>query len=225
MSLTIQWCDGPRPSVNRPSHTAWFASACCAIATGWRVWIGITAVPSSMRRRDLAHERDRGERRRSRSGPAGTQIEVNPAASAASASARSFATLSRRRPFSGPIIRPIRTWRSFLTARSGVAADPTDPSGRVAMPFSFPRVCLRTISEMGHTRAPNTSQARSKGSTMSRVAVITGAASGMGLAVAQRLAADGDRVALLDLDGDAADRGRRRAAEPRARTRSASRST
>jgi 2-hydroxycyclohexanecarboxyl-CoA dehydrogenase len=38
---------------------------------------------------------------------------------------------------------------------------------------------------------------------MSRVAVITGAASGMGLAVAQRLAADGNRVALLDLDGDA----------------------
>lgn len=39
---------------------------------------------------------------------------------------------------------------------------------------------------------------------MSRVAVITGAASGMGLAVAQRLATVGNRVALLDLDGDAA---------------------
>jgi 2-hydroxycyclohexanecarboxyl-CoA dehydrogenase len=38
---------------------------------------------------------------------------------------------------------------------------------------------------------------------MSRVAVVTGAASGMGLAVARRLAADGHRVALLDLDGDA----------------------
>jgi 2-hydroxycyclohexanecarboxyl-CoA dehydrogenase len=41
---------------------------------------------------------------------------------------------------------------------------------------------------------------------MSRVAVITGAASGMGLAVAQRLAANGNRVALLDLDGAAATR-------------------
>jgi 2-hydroxycyclohexanecarboxyl-CoA dehydrogenase len=39
---------------------------------------------------------------------------------------------------------------------------------------------------------------------MSRVAVVTGAAAGMGLAVAQRLAAAGNRVALLDLDGDAA---------------------
>jgi 2-hydroxycyclohexanecarboxyl-CoA dehydrogenase len=39
-----------------------------------------------------------------------------------------------------------------------------------------------------------------------RVAVVTGAASGMGLAVAQRLAAVGHRVALLDLDGPAADR-------------------
>ena len=37
-----------------------------------------------------------------------------------------------------------------------------------------------------------------------RVAVITGAAAGMGLAVARRLAADGNAVALLDLDGDAA---------------------
>jgi 2-hydroxycyclohexanecarboxyl-CoA dehydrogenase len=38
---------------------------------------------------------------------------------------------------------------------------------------------------------------------MSRVAVVTGAASGMGLAVSRRLAARGDRVALLDLQGDA----------------------
>lgn len=39
-----------------------------------------------------------------------------------------------------------------------------------------------------------------------RVAVVTGAASGMGLAIARRLAARGERVALLDLDGDAARR-------------------
>ena len=31
---------------------------------------------------------------------------------------------------------------------------------------------------------------------------MTGAASGMGLGIARRLAADGNRVALLDLDGD-----------------------
>jgi NAD(P)-dependent dehydrogenase (short-subunit alcohol dehydrogenase family) len=41
---------------------------------------------------------------------------------------------------------------------------------------------------------------------MSRVAVVTGAASGMGLAVGRRLASDGHGVALLDLDGDAAAR-------------------
>jgi len=44
---------------------------------------------------------------------------------------------------------------------------------------------------------------------MSRVAVVTGAASGMGLAIAGRLANDGHRVALLDLDGDAAERAAR----------------
>ena len=38
---------------------------------------------------------------------------------------------------------------------------------------------------------------------MDRVAVVTGAASGMGLAIAQQLAARGDRVALLDLQADA----------------------
>jgi 2-hydroxycyclohexanecarboxyl-CoA dehydrogenase len=39
---------------------------------------------------------------------------------------------------------------------------------------------------------------------MSRVAVVTGAASGMGLGVARRLASVGNRVGLLDRDGDAA---------------------
>ena len=38
---------------------------------------------------------------------------------------------------------------------------------------------------------------------MSRVAVVTGAGSGMGLAIARRLAADGHRVAMLDISGDA----------------------
>ena len=45
----------------------------------------------------------------------------------------------------------------------------------------------------------------SPGSPSSRVAVVTGAASGMGLGIAQHLAAAGRQVALLDLDGDAAE--------------------
>ena len=40
--------------------------------------------------------------------------------------------------------------------------------------------------------------------TTDRVAVVTGAASGMGLAIAGHLAARGNRVGLLDLQGDAA---------------------
>ena len=40
---------------------------------------------------------------------------------------------------------------------------------------------------------------------MNRVAVVTGAASGMGLAIAQRLASIGYRVGLLDQNGDAAE--------------------
>lgn len=41
---------------------------------------------------------------------------------------------------------------------------------------------------------------------MGRVAVVTGAASGMGLAISERFAKDGHAVALLDLDGDGAER-------------------
>jgi 2-hydroxycyclohexanecarboxyl-CoA dehydrogenase len=39
--------------------------------------------------------------------------------------------------------------------------------------------------------------------TMGRVAVVTGGASGMGLAIARQLAARGDRVGVLDLQGEA----------------------
>ena len=114
MSSTIQWCDGPRPSVNRPSHTAWFDSACCAMATGWRVWIGRTAVPSSTR--SVARPMSVIAVSASKSpGIWGTQIEVKPARSAASASATSRATFSRYRPCLGadhqadPHARPLRS--------------------------------------------------------------------------------------------------------------------
>jgi 2-hydroxycyclohexanecarboxyl-CoA dehydrogenase len=40
--------------------------------------------------------------------------------------------------------------------------------------------------------------------TTRRVAAVSGAASGMGLAIARRLAARGDAVGLLDLSGEAA---------------------
>ena len=42
-----------------------------------------------------------------------------------------------------------------------------------------------------------------------RVAVVTGGASGIGLAISQRLAAEGHPVAVADLDGDAADQAAR----------------
>jgi len=45
-----------------------------------------------------------------------------------------------------------------------------------------------------------------EGGATGRVAVVTGAASGMGQAIGRRLAARGHRVALLDLDGDGAGR-------------------
>jgi 2-hydroxycyclohexanecarboxyl-CoA dehydrogenase len=41
---------------------------------------------------------------------------------------------------------------------------------------------------------------------MSRVAVVTGVASGIGLGVTRQFATDGDRVALLDRDGEGAER-------------------
>src|SRR5260370_30065236 len=70
------------------------------------------------------------------------------------------------------------------------------------MTFSFSERQLALFWTILHTRVD--SQVRRGAKVMSRVAVITGGASGMGLASAQRLAAQGHKVALLDLDADAA---------------------
>jgi 2-hydroxycyclohexanecarboxyl-CoA dehydrogenase len=69
------------------------------------------------------------------------------------------------------------------------------------MTFSFFESHLAPNSAVGHTRPVSGSQ-----DATSRVAVVTGAASGMGLAVCHRLAGQGHRVALLDLRGDAVER-------------------
>src|SRR5258705_416898 len=86
MSVTIQWCDGPSPSVNRPLHTSCVDNACCAIAIGWRVWIGITPVPISMRVGACPMTATAASASKS-SGFPGTQIEVKPACSPATAGA------------------------------------------------------------------------------------------------------------------------------------------
>jgi 2-hydroxycyclohexanecarboxyl-CoA dehydrogenase len=70
------------------------------------------------------------------------------------------------------------------------------------MAFSFFESPLAHNSGMVHTR----DHAQVGGDAMNRVAVVTGAAAGMGLAVARRLSTAGNHVALLDLDGDAVTR-------------------
>ena len=47
-SITILWLS-PIPSVSRPSQAAFTVRHCCAIALGWRGYVGTTDVPSSMR--------------------------------------------------------------------------------------------------------------------------------------------------------------------------------
>ena len=221
MSLTIQWCDGPSPSVKRPSQTAWFDERLL------RHRDRVAGLDRHHRGAELDASRWPGPSARSRSsaskssGTCGTQIEVKPAG-------------LRRLGVGERAARPCRGTRPLLGADHQAdphlvllprppasAATLTERLRRVAMPFSFGRVLLAQNSEMGHTRA----RTRLEGSAMSRVAVVTGAASGMGLAVAQRLAADGHRVALLDLDGDAAHERRRAICGRRARSASASRST
>jgi 2-hydroxycyclohexanecarboxyl-CoA dehydrogenase len=69
------------------------------------------------------------------------------------------------------------------------------------MTFSFFESGVAQNSGILHTRPVG---ALCEGENVGRVSVVTGAASGMGLGIARRLAAAGNRVALLDLDGDGA---------------------
>ena len=178
MSSTIQWCDGPRPSVKRPSHTAWFDSACCAIATGCRVWMGITAVPSSTR--VVARPISAIAVRASKSfGIWGTQIDAKPAC-LGRVGVRDRA--SRPCRGSGPS-RGRSSGRSAPASsfrRAAVAADPNGvagPSGNAILVFRE-----SACAQFGYGPYSTGRRVR-KGDAMSRVAVITGAASGMGLAV------------------------------------------
>jgi hypothetical protein len=36
------------PNANRPPQAIWVVMACCAMIIGCRVWMGTTAVPSSI---------------------------------------------------------------------------------------------------------------------------------------------------------------------------------
>src|SRR4051794_20747903 len=98
-------------------------------------------------------------------GTCGTQIDAKPSRSAVCAAAIMRPTFSRYWPFSGPIIKPIRTAAMVLSDLESAIAN--------------------------------------RGGSMSRVAVVTGAGSGMGLAISRRLADQGNAVALLDLAADA----------------------
>jgi NAD(P)-dependent dehydrogenase (short-subunit alcohol dehydrogenase family) len=69
------------------------------------------------------------------------------------------------------------------------------------MTFSFSESGVAQNSGILHTRSVG---ALCEGENVGRVSVVTGAASGMGLGIARRLASAGNRVALLDLDGDGA---------------------
>src|SRR5260370_10667436 len=157
---------------------------------GCRVWIGITAVPISTR--EVARPMSAAAVSASNSsGICGTQIDVKPAASAASAPATSLSTFSRYRPRSGPIMRPIRT---ALPSRRGLLLRQLHSRfSRVSLAYARPA-------------RPYSPAHAAEDTSMGRVAVVTGAAPGMAHAIAQRLASSGHRVAVLDLDGEAAER-------------------
>src|SRR5262249_32754723 len=112
----------------------------------------------------------------------------------------SLATFSRYRPRSGPIIRPIRTSPLPSSSLEFPGAPPPARTRRGNAILPIRESALHTRSASSILDGP------AQGGTMSRVAVVTGAASGMGLAIAERLARERHRLALLDVDGDAAER-------------------
>src|SRR5215831_6180543 len=114
------------------------------------------------------------------SGICGTQIEAKPSRSAVQAASTSRATFSRYWPLSGPIINPSRT--AIWLPRCAFGG------------FARGNATLRFRERNLHSPG---------GDAMTRVAVVTGAGSGMGLAIGHRLARDGHAVALLDVSGDA----------------------
>ena len=113
---------------------------------------------------------------------------------------------------------------SDATRREVTAAYPSrsiscsTASSRSARVFEFaapsrldavtPAACQQSRSRTKHLfgNAERSLSIRRSGERLvSRVAVVTGAASGIGLGVARRFGSDGDRVALLDRQGDAAE--------------------
>src|SRR5207253_2946514 len=117
-SITI-WCERPMPSVKRPPAMACAESACCAIACGWRGKVGITAVPSSMRRVSRAHS-------------AAAMIASMPMMLANQPLAKPSAPARRRAPFWGGIADPERSllWLAMNTSKRGLTLDLARPRGR-----------------------------------------------------------------------------------------------
>ena len=116
--------------------------------------------------------------------------------------------------------RPARPGRGPGQPRAHPRPDARHPP-RPRSTTARPATAASTTSRRGSSAASPSCTSSStpvEAAPMSRVAVVTGGASGIGLGVAQQLAADGHRVALLDRNG-AGRRGRgRRAARPQART-------
>src|SRR5512133_1499271 len=81
--------------------------------------------------------------------------------------------------------------------------DETGPGGRAARVGGHPSTALRAGPSTAARAGPSTAARAGGGTTMrDRVAIVSGAASGIGRAIATALAQAGARVALLDVDAD-----------------------
>ena len=94
-----------------------------------------------------------------------------------------------------------RLLRSHLAANATISRRSNSSGNRI---LAYREPCCKRPRSWCIVAARDMSEAAGTMGTMGRVAVVTGAASGMGLAIARHLAARGDRVGLLDLQGDAA---------------------